>query len=181
MGDQFVPIPHRWARAAILFLYVILCYVVLLLLLGSDLPVGAILLIAAFIFAGSVPLWFGMQRMARKGMPPLASMAATGSTDPLGALDETDAGRVEEGPGNVSRAAAQPIAKPENQGGPSPRPEPPQSAPALQSRIRDAKYVKVQWTRTQKLEGYLLAQGVRVLEQSDTDVEVVKGEEPSGT
>lgn len=162
MTETVPGIPHRGARIAGLCVYVIICYSALTVMLTSALATDFVLIFGVLLFAGAIPFWFALQLWAKHSAEYVEPVVVVG--DPLAALDETEAGKGEKkqdlGGVGQGRTDSVPLADIS-----PPRPEP-LSIPA--------KYVKVTWQRTQKLEGYLPVENVKVVEQNDTGVEVVK-------
>lgn len=159
--EPITPLPNRGRRFAILFAYIALACVVLLTAHWSGLVFAFVVVLEILLLGGAVPLWLVMQMLAKRETRAVVQ-AKVGN--PLAALDEAETGTGGEGKGSTFVQGSQPTQTSDSGPSPSPRPEP----------RPDPFKVKVAWTRTQKLEGYLPVESVKVVEQTDTGVEVVK-------
>jgi hypothetical protein len=158
--------PYRLVRVGILFVYFVLVYFGFQKISELALaPFYTILANAALVIV-AVPIWFGMERIARaNGEKEAVVEAAFAGGDPLAALDAPEASKAESG----AEREVPPSSQAGGQAAQLSAPEVPRSEPPAPERM-----VRVKWTRTQELEGYVPIEGIKVTKQDDSSVELVK-------
>jgi len=161
--------PMRRSRIVVTVLYFVVCGFGIVFLQDIGLPPFYQLLAGIVMFGSSIALWFRLQHWAKKKMGLPTSEVVI---DPLRALDEKPPASTPPPPAppmKVPEAPTVMMADIEQQPVVNYVPTPPRAD-------KNEKMIKVRWPRTQTLEGYLPVEAVKVVEQEDGPVEVVKEE-----